>query len=105
MELQLGEKISIRNLVTALLVYSANDSAYNLAEYHTQGTSGFINEMNLLAKKYQLNDTHFTNYDGIHNDLHYSTVYDLSQLARLALKNNTVKNCPSKRNYRHRHFR
>jgi D-alanyl-D-alanine carboxypeptidase len=91
MELQLGEKISIRNLVTALLVYSANDSAYNLAEYHTQGTSGFINEMNLLAKKYQLNDTHFTNYDGIHNDLHYSTVYDLSQLARLALKNNTVK--------------
>ncbi len=91
MELRVGEKISIRNLVTALLVYSANDSAYNLAEYHTQGTKGFVQEMNQLAAKYGLKSTHFTNYDGIHNPDHYSTAYDLSQLARLALKSNIVR--------------
>jgi len=52
--------------------------------------------MNDLVKKYNLNNTHFTNYDGIHNADHYSTVYDLSQLGRLALTmpfiSQTVKN-------------
>lgn len=96
MELLPGEKISVRSLVTALLVYSANDSAYNLALNHQDGIPGFVKEMNLIAKKYNLKDTSFVNYDGIHSPYHYSTVYDLSQLGRIAIKNpvirETVKN-------------
>lgn len=46
--------------------------------------------MNLLIQKYGLKNTHFTNYDGIHNENHYSTAYDLSQIARLAIKNSTI---------------
>ncbi|MBI2464924.1 D-alanyl-D-alanine carboxypeptidase [Candidatus Shapirobacteria bacterium] len=96
MELLPGEKISVRSLVTALLVYSANDSAYNLALNHQDGVPGFVKEMNLIAKKYNLKDTNFVNYDGIHSPSHYSTVYDLSQLGRIAIKNpvirETVKN-------------
>jgi len=90
MDLVPGEKITIRSLVTALLVYSANDSAISLAKHHPDGFNGFINQMNLLVKKYNLQNTHFTNVDGIHNDNHYSTVYDLSQLARLSIKNKIV---------------
>jgi len=87
MELTEGEKVTVRTLVSALLVYSANDAAFNLANHYETGTEGFVKQMNNLIKKYILNNTNFTNFDGIHNENHYSTIYDLSQLARLALTN------------------
>ncbi len=90
MNLQLNEKITAKSLVAALLVYSANDSAFSLANHYQSGISGFIDQMNLLMTKYNLKNTHFTNVDGIHNDNHYSTVYDLSQLGRLSIKNSIV---------------
>ncbi|MDD4106749.1 MAG: D-alanyl-D-alanine carboxypeptidase [Candidatus Shapirobacteria bacterium] len=90
--LKLNEKITVKSLVSALLVYSANDSAYTLANHYQSGPSGFIDQMNLLMTKYNLNNTHFTNVDGIHDNNHYSTVYDLSQLARLSIKNSIVTN-------------
>lgn len=92
MELKLGEKITVKSLVSALLVYSANDSAFSLANHYQSGIPGFVDQMNLLMTKYNLKNTHFTNVDGIHSDNHYSTVYDLSQLGRLSIKNNTVAN-------------
>lgn len=97
MNLQIGEKITIRSLVDALLVYSANDSAFNLASYHLGGVSGFVDEMNNIIKKNNLTNTHFTNFDGIHNEQHYSTVFDLSQLARLALKNKIIREVVQKK--------
>lgn len=90
MELKLGERINIKSLVSALLVYSANDAAFTLANHHQHGVSGFLEEMNLIAKKYGLKNTNFTNFDGIHGENHYSTVYDLSQIARLAIKSPIV---------------
>ncbi len=98
MELKLGEKITIRSLVDALLVYSANDAAFTLANHHQKGETGFIEEMNLIAQKYGLKNTHFTNYDGIHNENHYSSVYDLSQIARLAIKNPVVTKTVKQKN-------
>ena len=87
MELVAGEKITVRSLVQALLVYSANDAAYNLALHHQNGVTGFIEDMNKLMKKYNINNTNFTNFDGIHSPSHYSTASDLAQLGRLAIKN------------------
>jgi len=92
MNLKLNEKITVKSLVSALLVYSANDSAFSLANHYQSGISGFVDQMNLLMSKYNLNNTHFTNVDGIHNNNHYSTVYDLSQLGRLSIKNPIVSN-------------
>lgn len=87
MELMPGEKLTVRSLVSATLVFSANDAAYALAQYHPNGVQGFVDHMNLLVRKYNLVSTNFTNYDGLHNDNHYSTVYELSQLGRIAIKN------------------
>lgn len=91
MELKQGEQISVKNLVSALLVYSANDAAFVLADHHRSGIPGFIEEMNLLAKKYNLSNTNFVNFDGIHSPSHYSTVYDLAQMGRIALKNPVIR--------------
>lgn len=90
MGLKLNERITVKSLVLALLVYSANDSAFSLANHYHSGVAGFIEQMNLLVDKYNLKNTHFTNVDGIHNENHYSTVYDLSQLGRLSIKNQIV---------------
>lgn len=98
MGLKLGEKITIKSLVNALLVYSANDAAFTLANHHQNGEAGFVNEMNLFVQKYGLKNTHFTNYDGIHDDNHYSTTYDLSQIARLAIKNPIITETVKQKN-------
>lgn len=92
MGLKIGEKITIKSLVSALLVYSANDAAFTLAKQHPQGFDGFVRQMNLLVKKYNLKNTNFVNVDGLQNENHYSTVYDLSQIGRIAVQNNIVKN-------------
>jgi len=91
MDLKTGEKVTIKTLVAGLLIYSANDAAYNLANHHPKGVSGFIDQMNILVKKYNLNDTHFVNFDGLHHPEHYSTPYDLAQLGRLASQNPTLR--------------
>jgi len=91
MGLKLNEKITVKSLVSALLVYSANDAAYTLAKHHPQGLNGFVKQMNLLVQKYNLKNTNFVNVDGLQNENHYSTVYDLSQIGRIAVQNNILK--------------
>jgi D-alanyl-D-alanine carboxypeptidase (penicillin-binding protein 5/6) len=86
MNLLEGEKVTVNTLVSGLLIYSANDAAFNLAEHFPGGSSAFVDQMNLLVEKYGLTNTHFINYDGLHDPNHYSTLYDLSQIARLSLK-------------------
>jgi len=90
MELVNDDELTVRDLVEAILIDSANDAAYNLAKHHSGGVVGFMAEMNSLVEKYGLKNTHFTNFDGIHNQNHYSSAYDLSQIARLALKNKVI---------------
>ena len=91
MELKVGDKVTIKTLVAGLLIHSANDAAFSLASHYPQGVTGFIDQMNLIMKKYGLNNTHFINFDGLHTPDHYSTPYDLSQLARLAIQNSTLR--------------
>lgn len=91
MELQAEEKVTIKTLVAGLLIYSANDAAYNLANHYPQGVAGFVGQMNNLVAKYGLKDTHFVNFDGLHSPEHYSTPYDLAQLGRLASQNPTLR--------------
>lgn len=98
MELVPGENITVRSLVNALLVYSANDAAFNLATHHQNGIEGFVTQMNSLVTKNNLKDTRLRNFDGIHFSDHYSTVYDLSQLGRLAIKNPIIRDTVKHKN-------
>lgn len=91
MSLQDGEKVTVRTLVSGLLIYSANDAAFNLANHYPQGPNAFVSQMNALVKKYALKNTNFVNYDGLHDDNHYSTPYDLAQIGRLAAQNPIVR--------------
>lgn len=91
MELRDGETVTVKTLISALLIYSANDAAFNLAIHAPGSTQAFVSQMNTLVTKYGLKDTHFVNYDGLHDPDHYSTPYDLAQLGRLASQNPIVR--------------
>lgn len=91
MNLHPGDKVTVKTLISGLLIHSANDAAFTLASHYSQGYQAFVNYMNELTKKYGLKNTHFTNPDGIHDHSHYSTVYDLAQLGRLAAQNDTIR--------------
>ncbi len=86
-----GEEISVIDLLQLLLVHSANDAGFVLAEYISGSTEEFANLMNEKAVEIGCKNTHFTNPSGIHNKDHYSTAYDLSLIARYCMKNHTFR--------------
>lgn len=87
MKLQYGEKITAQNLLTGLLVFSANDAAFALASNHPEGYDGFIRQMNDLASQLSLEESRFQNPSGLDQFDHYVTARDLAILAKELLKN------------------
>ncbi|MFH1561109.1 MAG: hypothetical protein ABID04_00830 [Patescibacteria group bacterium] len=87
MGLLAGEKITVENLIYGLLVHSANDAAFVLAGQTEGRIEEFVARMNQMAWDLGLRDTRFINFDGEEDFGHYSTAYDLAQLARWALGN------------------
>ena len=86
-----GEEISVKDLLYALMLPSANDAAYALAEYVGGTVEGFSTMMNDKATSLGCKNTHFVNPNGIHNESHYSTAYDLYLIANYAMKNEVFR--------------
>jgi serine-type D-Ala-D-Ala carboxypeptidase (penicillin-binding protein 5/6) len=85
--LQPGERLRVRDLLTAALVQSANDAAYALANYVGRGQTGkFVRWMNKRAEELGLTGTHYVRPDGLDTSGHYSTARDTLTLAREAMK-------------------
>ena len=85
--LQVGEQLTVKDLLYALMIPSANDAAYVLAEYVAGSVEDFSVMMNDKARQLGCKTTHFVNPNGIHEDSHYSTAYDLYLIANYAMKN------------------
>lgn len=88
-----GEVIKLQSLLELMLITSANEAGYIIAENIAEnGTvQGFSDMMNQKAKDLGLTGTHFTNPCGIEDPNHYSTAYDLAVMAREAMKNETFR--------------
>ena len=82
-----GEQMSVEDLLYALMLKSANDAAYVLAEHVGGSVEGFSEMMNKKAEELGCKNTHFVNPNGIHNSDHYTTAYDMYLIARYAMKN------------------
>lgn len=97
--LQVGEQLSVKDLLYALMIPSANDAAYVLSEYVAGSVDGFSTMMNDKARELGCKTTHFVNPNGIHDDSHYSTAYDLYLIANYAMKNETFRTIVSTTKY------
>jgi D-alanyl-D-alanine carboxypeptidase (penicillin-binding protein 5/6) len=82
-----GERVSVRDLLRALLVTSANDAAATLAERVAGSRAKFVALMNAKARSLGLANTHFANPIGLDNEQNYSTATDLAKMALLLRRN------------------
>lgn len=80
-----GETFTLREMLYALLICSANDAANVIAEHIAGDTGSFVNMMNSRAAELGAVNTHFVNAHGLHSPEHYTTAYDLAILARHAM--------------------
>jgi D-alanyl-D-alanine carboxypeptidase (penicillin-binding protein 5/6) len=90
--LEPGERVSVRQLVQGALIPSANDAATALALAASDGSlPRFVSWMNDEAADLGLADTHFVNPHGLDVRGHYSSARDVVTLLRAALANPTIR--------------
>ena len=89
--IQVGEELTINQLLNVLLINSANEAANVLAEHIAGSVDSFATMMNAKAEEIGCLNTHFVNPNGVHNENHYSTAYDLALMGRYAMKNDTFR--------------
>jgi D-alanyl-D-alanine carboxypeptidase (penicillin-binding protein 5/6) len=82
MFLQVGQKVSVNDLLYGLMVSSGNDAAVALAEYLGGSSEAFAEQMNQQAKELGLSETHFENPDGLPVPEMYTTAFDMVKLGR-----------------------
>jgi len=91
-DLRAGEHVTVRDLVKAALIQSANDAAYALAAYAGGGdVTAFVREMNDKALALRLRDTHFVRPDGLDAPNEHSSAADVTRLARIAMHNREIR--------------
>ncbi|HEX9124325.1 MAG TPA: D-alanyl-D-alanine carboxypeptidase family protein [Actinomycetota bacterium] len=83
--LQAGERISVGQLLYALLLQSANDAAVALAEHVSGSVDSFVTAMNARARRLGLRNTRFASPNGL-DDTGYSSALDLARLTRVAYR-------------------
>jgi serine-type D-Ala-D-Ala carboxypeptidase (penicillin-binding protein 5/6) len=85
--LRKGERMTVHDLLRALLLPSANDAAWDLASNISGSVPAFVREMNREARKLGLGHTHYANPIGLDDPRNKSTARDLAKLAMLDMRN------------------
>ena len=86
MYLQAGEKYTVQELLTGLLLASGNDAAQALALHCGGDTARFVAWMNEKAAALGMEDSHFANPHGLDDPEHYGTAADLAKLMAACLR-------------------
>ena len=85
-ELQVGEEMSLRNLLYCLMISSGNDAANVIAEHIGGSIPEFVDMMNSRAAELGCTRTNFANPHGLHDENHYTTAQDLYRIVTEAMK-------------------
>ena len=94
--IQIGEQLSVEQLLELLLVHSANDAANILAEHVGGSVESFVTMLNTRLNELGISNTHFTNAFGMHDENHYTTASDLAKIMKYCLKNETFRKIAGK---------
>lgn len=85
-----GSKLTVEEVLYGILVGSANEAAYAIAEHISGNLDDFSALMNQTAKKLGCKDSNFVTPNGIHDENHYTTAYDMALIARAFFSNETL---------------
>lgn len=91
MYLEPGEELTLEELLYGLLLRSGNDAALAVATCCAGDVDTFVDWMNQWAQDLGMENSHFVNPNGLDEEGHYSTAYDMALLARAVLGNETLR--------------
>lgn len=91
--LEVGEVMTVEELLKAVIIASANDACTALSEYVGGSVTGFVKMMNKRAAQLGLSDTNFENCNGLDDTTvnHYSCAYDLAVISRELMKHKLIQ--------------
>lgn len=100
-----GDKISSNDLMKAVMIFSANDAAYLMADSVAGNTKDFVKMMNDRAKSMGLKNTYIVNPSGLERDalnpdskeINLSSAYDIAIIASEAYKNDWIRDIISEK--------
>ncbi|MDD5934754.1 MAG: D-alanyl-D-alanine carboxypeptidase [Clostridiales bacterium] len=95
-----GESVSLKDALYAVMLESANEVSYGVAEHVANGTEAdFAAMMNAKAAELGCVNTHFVNPHGLHNNDHYTCAYDMALISREAIQNPEFRTITGTRTY------
>ena len=98
--IEVGEKLSVKDLLYGMMLRSGNDAAITLATYVSGSEEEFVKKMNEKAKEIGMNYTTFSNSHGLDEDSqNTSTSYDMALLSRYAYQNKTYREIVKTKKY------
>lgn len=103
--LEPGEEMTLKELLIAIAVGSANDACVAVAEHLYGSHDAFVEVMNKKAQDLGLKNTNFINSYGLPAENHYMSAYDVAQIGREALKHEEILQLTSIKHYRLRENR
>lgn len=87
MFIQEGKKVSVKDLLSGIVIQSGNDATIAMAEYIAGSEEGFVDFMNAYASEMGLSNTLFQNSTGFSDPNHFTSAKDLSKLTRALINN------------------
>lgn len=97
--INVGEKLTMENCLYGIMLASANEVSYAVAEHISGSIENFADLMNKRAKELGCEDTHFVNPHGLYNKNHYTSAYDLALISRELLKYDSFREITNTINY------
>lgn len=88
--LEEGETMSANDMIKATVVASANDAAVALAEHLCGSEEVFVQKMNEKANQLGMKDTVFKNCNGLDEDGHITSAYDVAVMSRELMKHEII---------------
>ncbi|MCL1853953.1 MAG: D-alanyl-D-alanine carboxypeptidase [Peptococcaceae bacterium] len=84
--LEVGEQMTLKDMLMAVAVGSGNDASVAVAEHIGGSEADFVDEMNQKAADLGLKNSHFVNPHGLPAEGHYTSAYDMAVIGRECLK-------------------
>lgn len=96
---KVGEQVTAREALAALLIHSGGDCAIAIAHHYGGDSAGFMRMVNAKAQEIGMKNSSFGNPVGLHDENTYTTVNDLILLAKYALKYDVIKELSNQTRY------
>ncbi len=93
------EAVSMRDSLYGLMLKSGNEAAVGIAEHISGSEAAFCERMNERAAQAGATNSNFLNSNGLPNDNHYTTCYDMAMIMRDAVQNDTFLEIASSTSY------